>query len=72
MMMDAGFAATLVSGICAARAIGGSLVLAYLDPGTGSFVLQFLIAGLLTGLLAARQWAGQVRSAVGWAFRRNG
>lgn len=34
-------------------------LLAYLDPGTGSYVLQLLLATLFGGLFALRQsWAG--------------
>lgn len=31
-----------------------SIIFAYLDPGTGSFALQLLIAGLLSGVYAFR------------------
>lgn len=37
---------------------------AYLDPGTGSFVLQALIAGLLGALLALKLYWKQVKKAV--------
>jgi hypothetical protein len=32
-------------------------VCAYIDPGTGSFVLQVVVAALLTGGYAIRHWA---------------
>ncbi|MBM3122162.1 MAG: hypothetical protein FJZ97_08240 [Chloroflexi bacterium] len=34
------------------------VLLAYLDPGSGSFILQLLVAGILGGLVALRMsWA---------------
>jgi len=32
------------------------LAFGYLDPGTGSFVLQLVVAGLLSGLLAVKMF----------------
>jgi hypothetical protein len=38
---------------------GSWVVFAYLDPGTGSYVLQVLLAGLLGGAYAVRHfWTG--------------
>ncbi|HEV3168428.1 MAG TPA: hypothetical protein VGZ22_30765 [Isosphaeraceae bacterium] len=39
-------------------------IFAYLDPGTGSFMLQLLIASLLSGLYAARHWWYQIKCLV--------
>jgi hypothetical protein len=33
---------------------------AYLDPGTGSLLLQLLLAGFLGALFTVRRWAGRV------------
>jgi len=35
--------------------LAGGPLLAYLDPGTGSFILQVLIAGLLGSMFALKQ-----------------
>jgi len=35
--------------------ISMTLVLAYLDPGTGSFMLQVMMAGLLSGMYVVSQ-----------------
>ncbi len=41
--------------------------MAYLDPGSGSFILQLLIAAILGGLVALRAYWGRLMS----FFRRN-
>jgi hypothetical protein len=35
---------------------------AYLDPGSGSFILQLLVAGLLGGLVALRMSWGKLKA----------
>ena len=45
------------------------ITLAYLDPGTGSYALQLLMAGLFGGLFALRQSWGELRA---WASSRLG
>jgi hypothetical protein len=35
---------------------------AYLDPGSGSFILQLLIAGILGGLVALRMYWGKIKA----------
>ena len=35
---------------------------AYLDPGSGSFILQLLVAGILGGLVALRMYWGKIRA----------
>ena len=42
-------------------------LLAYLDPGTGSFLLQSLAGGLFGGLYLAKRYWRQVKG----AFRRS-
>jgi hypothetical protein len=42
---------------------------AYLDPGTGSMVLQVLLAGLLSTSFFLKTWVRQVRDAI-WANPR--
>jgi hypothetical protein len=44
--------------------------LAYLDPGTGSLVLQMLLAGALGGLYVARQWWSRLITVVSRTSRR--
>jgi hypothetical protein len=36
--------------------------MAYLDPGSGSFILQLLIAAILGGLIAVRAYWGKVKN----------
>jgi hypothetical protein len=45
------------------------ITLAYLDPGTGSYALQLLLAGLFGGMFALRQSWGELRA---WASSRLG
>ena len=49
----------------------GSLRPAYIDPGSGSFLVQILLAGLLGALLSVRLWLGHVLAFVG-RFGRGG
>jgi hypothetical protein len=35
---------------------------AYIDPGTGSYLFQFLMAGLFAGMYALRLFRGRIRS----------
>lgn len=44
-------------------------LLAYLDPGMGSIVLQVLVAGLLSSSFFLKSWARQVRETL-WARAR--
>jgi hypothetical protein len=44
-----------------------NIVLAYLDPGTGSIILQSLVAGFLGALVALKVYWGKI---IGF-FRRN-
>ncbi len=54
--------------------LGGIMVQpahAYVDPGTGSYVLQLLVAGLLGGLLAAKVfWSRTIAYLKGLVSRR--
>jgi hypothetical protein len=36
--------------------------MAYLDPGSGSFILQLLIAAVLGGIIAIRAYWGKVKN----------
>jgi hypothetical protein len=49
-----------------------SCLFAYLDPGTGSFALQLLIAGLCSGLYAVKHYWQQIRIAVRRSPRHEG
>lgn len=40
------------------------LTLGYIDPGTGSFLLQLLIGGVLGGLATMKLYWGRVRALV--------
>ncbi len=39
-----------------------NVLLAYLDPGSGSFILQLLIAGILGGLVALRMSWSKIKA----------
>jgi hypothetical protein len=47
------------------------LVIAYLDPGTGSFLLQILVAGFLGFLLTLRLYRDRIMAAVMRLFKRS-
>jgi hypothetical protein len=38
------------------------VLLAYLDPGSGSFILQLLVAGILGGLVALRMYWSKIKA----------
>lgn len=50
---------TILNTTVAVQAIPG--LLAYLDPGTGSMVLQVLLAGLLSTSFFLKSWVRQAR-----------
>jgi hypothetical protein len=43
---------------------------AYLDPGTGSFVLQMLLGGIAGAMVVARLWWEKVKLAAASVFHR--
>lgn len=43
---------------------------AYLDPGTGSYVLQILLAAIFGGLFLAKSWWGSLKAMVTRLFSR--
>ncbi len=61
-MLSAAYLATATS------ALGASTVVhrppAYLDPGSGSFLLQLLVAGILGGLFAMRAFWGRLKNRI--------
>ena len=46
------------------------LIWAYLDPGTGSMMLQVLLAGVLSGSFFLKSWIRQVRDGA-WNKKRS-
>lgn len=44
---------------------------AYLDPGTGSFLLQLLLASLLGGLVLLRTFWGRIKGFFGRVFSKD-
>lgn len=44
---------------------GSKALLAYLDPGSGSYLLQLLIGGILGALFLLRAYWGRIKSFVG-------
>lgn len=42
--------------------VGMSKPLAYLDPGTGSYIIQLLIAGLMGGLFLLKTYWGKIKT----------
>jgi len=51
--------------------VNGPGVLAYIDPGSGSLLLQVLIAGLLSGLFYLKSSFSQVRESLTRVFKRH-
>lgn len=49
----------------------GQILLAYLDPGSGSMLLQLLIAGLLSGMFLLKSSCVQLRHSVVRVFKRS-
>ena len=47
------------------------LVLAYLDPGSGSLLLQIMIAGLLSSLFFVKSSLVTIRTRLSRAFKNN-
>ena len=43
---------------------------AYIDPGMGSFILQFLVAGVLGGLFTIKMYWGRLKRFVKGAMRK--
>ena len=56
-----GLSESLLSILSAART---SHLPAYLDPGSGSFLLQLLVAGILGGLFAVRAFWGRLKGKI--------
>jgi len=46
-------------------------LLAYLDPGSGSLMLQLLIAGMLSGLFMVKSYYAMIRESATRLFKRN-
>lgn len=44
---------------------------AYLDPGTGSMMLQVLLAGLLSSAFFVKTWVRQLRGALTFVARKS-
>ena len=67
----AGGRAFLVLGLCAALLTTGQLAgRRYIDPGSGSFAIQIIIAAVLGGILTARLWLRHVFWRIIWRGRR--
>jgi len=47
------------------------VVLAYLDPGSGSLMLQVLIAGMLSGMFVMKSYFTMIRQSALRFFRKN-
>ncbi len=45
---------------------------AYIDPGTGSYLLQFLIGALLAGGFAVRTFWSRIKASLARVLRRTG
>jgi hypothetical protein len=46
-------------------------LLGYLDPGSGSLLLQLMIAGLLSGMFFMKSYLGMVRASVSRLFKKH-
>jgi len=58
------FQQSLMVGVETISHFADGRVFAYLDPGTGSFVFQLLIAGVLSGLFAVKNSWRSIKAAV--------
>ena len=58
---------SLLIGLASPLAIGH----AYLDPGSGSFLLQLLIATAVGGLFLVKTYWGKIKTFVGRLFSRS-
>ncbi len=64
--------ATVVIGLQVTRLIAAQLGgRGYIDPGSGSFAIQIIIAAVLGGLLSARLWFRYVLGRIVGLFRRS-
>jgi hypothetical protein len=45
---------------------------AYLDPGTGSLIVQLLLGAIFGAVMTVKLWWAQARSVIGNLFRRGG
>ena len=61
---------TLISGLSTMNSDISIGLLAYIDPGTGSFFIQMLLAGLLSVTMVFRNVRRWVFEKVGWVFGR--
>ena len=52
----------LLTSLSISSTLGMTKPLAYLDPGSGSYLLQLLIAAILGGLFALRVYWGRIKS----------
>ena len=55
--------------VLAVRPETPDVLLAYLDPGTGSMVFQMLIAGLLSSMFVIRSWTSSLKRVLARASR---
>lgn len=62
IMLSAGYLAAVASGPLVSAIVHRPP--AYLDPGSGSFLLQLLVAGILGGLFAMRAFWGRLRDKI--------
>ena len=63
-------AARLLIGLCALHAFAPPSVLAYIDPVSGSLILQAIVAGLLGALLCVKRVSSGVKSTLLGLWRR--
>ena len=62
--------ATLLLMILALGATFPAPAWAYLDPGTGSYIIQMVVAGILGGLFAMKVFWVRIRGFLGRVFSR--
>ena len=68
---------TIVSLLCGVYAVVSLLIItskgayAYIDPGTGSYVLQVVAASVLAGLFIIKSTWQNIRKSVGKLFGKN-
>ncbi|HDS84688.1 MAG TPA: hypothetical protein ENN97_05775 [Phycisphaerales bacterium] len=65
-----GLVVLLAQVLCVPSQAWGSCPLAYLDPGTGSYIFQLLIAGLVGAGFAVKLFWGYIKAFVVSTFSR--
>jgi hypothetical protein len=61
---------SIIMCVCLWFLLGSRPAHAYIDPGTGSYLLQLLIGGLFAGAFILKSFWGKTRASLARAFHR--